>query len=364
MASTDAAPAVSAARALIDRPFDPVPALCDELGLPRAGVAAVVKLFAEGATVPFIARYRKEATGGLDELVIRTIEEKRLYLLELDERKKTVVGEIDKQGKLTEDLARRIASCVTKAELEDLYLPYKPKRRTRAIIARERGLEPLAERMWSQLLEGDPRGEAAAFVDLAKEVPDVEAALAGARDICAERVAEKAEVRKLVRETFHKEAVIRVEKEREHADKVTKFDSYATFEERIVNIPSHRFLAIRRGEGEGVLRAQIELEGDALLPVIERDVKLAPRSPWAEELSKAVADAYKRLIVPSVQSDLRIDLKLRADQGAVDVFAQNLRELLLAAPYGSNVVLGIDPGQRTGCKCVVVDATASCSTTR
>jgi uncharacterized protein len=350
-------PAASPARALIDRPFDPVPALADELGLPRAGVSAVVKLLAEGATVPFIARYRKEATSGLDEVQIRTIEERRLYLLELDERKKAVGAEIDKQGKLTEALAKRIAGSATKAELEDLYLPFKPKRRTRATIAKERGLEPLADRIWAQPAEGDPAAEAAAFVSAAKEVPTTDAALAGARDICAERVAEKAEVRKLARDAFAKEAWIRVSKEKEHEEKVTKFDMYARFEERLAAIPSHRFLAIRRGEAEGVLRAQLELDGDELIAPIEREAGKKAGSPWAGELGKAVADAYKRLVVPAVQSDLRIELKLKADQGAASVFAQNLRELLLAAPYGSKSVLGIDPGQRTGCKCAVADAT-------
>jgi protein Tex len=337
--------------------FDPVPALSEELQLPRSSVSAVVKLLAEGATVPFIARYRKEATGGLDEVQIRAIEERRAYLIELEERRQTVLSEIERQGKLTDELRAKILTCQTKAELEDLYLPYKPKRRTRAIIARERGLDPLAERMWSQPLEGDPEAEAAAFVSAAKEVPDAQAALAGARDICAERIAEDASVRKLVRETFQRDGKIRVIKEKEHEGKATKFDMYAAYEEPLATIPSHRYLAIRRGEGEGVLRGALELEGDTVIPAIVRAAKVQARSPWAAELTKAAGDAYKRLVVPSVQSDLRIDLKLAADRAAVDVFAQNLRELLLAAPFGTKTVLGIDPGQRTGCKCAVVDET-------
>lgn len=338
-------------------PFDPVPLLADELSLPRAGVAAVVSLLAEGATVPFIARYRKEASGGLDEVQIRAIEERRTYLVELDERRRTVLAEIGKQGKLTDALAKKILACASKADLEDLYLPFKPKRRTRAIIARERGLEPLADRMWSQPLDGSPDAEAAAFVSAAKEVPDVAAALAGARDICAERIAEDAEVRKLVRESYAQEGVIRVVKNEEHADKATKFDMYATFEEPVANIPSHRYLAIRRGEAEGVLRASIDLDAEQLMPRVKASAKLNPRSPWAGELEKAARDATKRLLLPTVQSDVRVDLKMQADRAAVDVFAQNLRELLLAAPFGTKVVLGIDPGQRTGCKCAVVDET-------
>jgi len=338
-------------------PFDPVPLLADELSLPRPSVSATVKLLAEGATVPFIARYRKEATGGLDEVQIRAIEERRTYVLELDERRRAVVSEIHKQGKLTDALFRKILGCTTKSDLEDLYLPYKPKRRTRAIIARERGLEPLAERIWAQPLEGNPEGEAGAFVSLEKEVPDTAAALSGARDICAERVAEDADVRKLAREAFQREGIIKVVKNEEHASKATKFDMYATFEEPVATIPSHRYLAIRRGETEGVLRAAIEVDGERLVPEIKAKVKANPKSPWAGELDKAVVDATRRLLLPTVQSDVRVDLKMAADRGAVEVFAQNLRELLLAAPFGTKMVLGIDPGQRTGCKCVVVDDT-------
>ncbi|APR79875.1 Transcription accessory protein [Minicystis rosea] len=337
--------------------FDPVPFLAEELNLPRSGVSAVVKLLAESATVPFIARYRKEATGGLDEVQIRTIEERRTYLIELDERRRTVVSEIFKQGKLTDALFKKIVNCPTKAELEDLYLPYKPKRRTRGIIAKERGLEPLADRMWAQPHDGSPDAEAQAFVSAAKEVPDVIAALAGARDICAERVAEDADVRKIVREAYTKDGVIKVAKNEEHANKATKFDMYASFEEPVANIPSHRYLAIRRGEAEGVLRASIDVDGERLLPPIRAKVKVDPKSPWASELEKAVGDATKRLLLPTVQSDVRVDLKMQADRAAVDVFASNLRELLLAAPFGTKVVLGIDPGQRTGCKCAVVDDT-------
>ncbi|WP_437747708.1 Tex family protein [Sorangium sp. So ce302] len=340
-----------------DSSFDPVPLLAEELSLPRQGVSAVAKLLAEGATVPFIARYRKEATGGLDEVQIRAIEERRAYLIELEERRATVLTEIQKQGKLTDALASKIRACGTKAELEDLYLPFKPKRRTRAIIAKERGLEPLADRMWSQPGDGSPEEEARAFVSAEKEVPDAAAALAGARDICAERIAEHADVRKLVREAYAKEGVIKVQKNEEHAAKQTKFDMYGSFEEPVANIPSHRYLAIRRGEAEGVLRAAIELAPEPLVPPIHAAVGLKPKSPWAGELTKAADDAVKRLLLPAVQSDVRVDLKMQADRAAVDVFAQNLRELLLAAPFGTKAVLGIDPGQRTGCKCAVVDET-------
>ncbi len=338
-------------------PFDPVPTLCQELSLPAASVAAVVRLLAEGGTVPFIARYRKEATGGLDEVQIRAIEERRAYVVELEERRASVIAEIDKQGKLTEVLSKKIQAAKTKAELEDLYLPYKPKRRTRATIAKERGLEPLADLIWTQGDRADVDGEAAKFIDLAKEVPNAAAALAGARDICAERIAESADVRKTVRESMMKKGVLRVEKTKEFQEQVTKFDTYASFEEKIEGIPSHRFLAIRRGEAENVLRASIVIDSTQLLVTMNGLAGKKPGSAWAAELEKAVEDAYKRLLATSVEVDVRVELKMAADRGAVGVFAQNLRELLLAAPYGTKTVLGIDPGQRTGCKCAVVDAT-------
>lgn len=338
-------------------PFDPVPLVAEELSLPQSSVAAVHQLLGSGATVPFIARYRKEQTGGLDEVQIRAVEERCAYLAELDERRKAIISEIASQGKLTEALAKKIHAAKTKSELEDLYLPYKPKRRTRATIAREKGLEPLADLIWAQALDGHPESLAEGFVDAEKEVPDVAAALSGARDICAERIAEHVEVRKLMREAYAEEASVRVSKQEEFADKSTKFDMYADFVEQVATIPSHRFLAIRRGEAEKVLRVAIELDAERVLPLIERTVSVNPASPWAKELVTAVRDAHKRLLVPSIEVDVRVDLKSRSDRVAVDVFAQNLRDLLLAAPLGSKSVLGIDPGQRTGCKCAVVDGT-------
>lgn len=339
-------------------PFDPTPAIAQELSLRVPQVASVVELLATGATVPFIARYRKEATGGLDEVQIRTIEERRAYLLELEERRQTVLGEIHKQGKLTPELDKKIRTCATKAELEDLYLPFKPKRRTRASIAQEKGLEPLADLIWAQPPDGDPRAESAKYVDAAKGVDNIEAALSGARDICAERAAENADARKYVREAISARGVIRVQKVKEHEAAVTKFDMYAQFEEPLAKIPSHRFLAIRRGEKEGILKVDIEL-AENLVPQVAHLIGLKASSPWSRELETAVADAYDRLIVPGARIDLRVELKLNSDRGAIQVFAQNLQELLLAAPFGSQRVLGVDPGQRTGCKCAVVAETGA-----
>jgi uncharacterized protein len=343
-----------------DGKFDPSERIAEELKIPLAGVRAVAALLAEGASVPFIARYRKEQTGGLDEVQIRDISEKRTYYVELVERRTSILAEIEKQGKLTPELRAKIEACWVKAELEDLYLPYKPKRRTRAMIARERGLEPLALRILEQPDAGDPAAEAAAFVDAAKEVADVKAALAGARDIVAENVAERAPVRALVRETFQKEGVITVgratDKEANKEER-TKFEQYYEHAEKIAQIPSHRFLAIRRGEGEGVLRASIDVDRDPLAGKLETLAGVRASSPFAEPLRVAVREALDRMLAPSIESDLRIEMKLAADRDAVGVFAENLRRLLLAAPLGRRAVLGIDPGQRTGCKCVVVDDT-------
>ncbi|MEY4575999.1 MAG: hypothetical protein RL701_702 [Pseudomonadota bacterium] len=337
--------------------YDPAADIAAELSLPIANVTAVLRLLAEGGTVPFIARYRKEATQGLDEVAIRKIEELRDYLVELEDRRRTVIAEIERQGKLTPELERQLLATRSKAELEDLYLPYKPKRRTRAQIARERGLEPLAELLLSQPRTGTPELAAKAFIAADKDVPDVATALAGARDICAERISELPQVRSQLRDTLLSQGVIRVGKTKAWKDKVTKFDSYADFQEPLRNMPSHRYLAIERGEQEEVLRFELEADTAPIARLIEQAVKVTPGSAFAGELRTAADDALQRLLLPSARSDTRANLKQRSDIEAIRIFAQNLRELLLAAPLGSKTVLGIDPGQRTGCKCALVDAT-------
>ncbi len=336
--------------------YDAVPALTAELSLPGSSIRAVVRLLAEGATVPFIARYRKEQTGGLDEVQIRSIEERFTYLTELEARRESVIAEIKSQGKLTPELAQKLASAATKADLEDLYLPYKPKRRTKATIAIERGLLPLAELMWAQSSDA-PEKAAASFVNAAREVPDAASALAGARDILAERLAEDAELRKYLREAYFSHGTIKVAKRSELADKPTKFDMYASYEEPVAKVPSHRFLAIRRGETEEVLYARVLLDYAPHLPYIKSRIPLRAGSPWQAELERVIAEAIERHLQTQVAAQVRVELKLRSDEDAISVFAQNLRELLLAAPFGSKTVLGIDPGQRTGCKCAVVDGT-------
>jgi len=341
----------------VSAPLDIPARVAADLGLPPAGVAAACALLADGATVPFIARYRKEATGGLDEVQIRAVEERQAYLGELEERRAVVLASIEEQGKLTDELRARVLAAASKAELEDLYLPYKPKRRTRATIAREKGLGPLAERILAQPERGDPRGEAAAFVDPDKGVADVDAALAGARDITAEAVSENADVRAMARRMFAETGQLVVQVTADKKATPSKFEQYYDFSEPVKSIPSHRFLAIRRGENEDFLRAHIEVDGEALVARIAAIAKLRPRSPFAGELEAAIRDGTRRLLAPSVENDLRAELKLASDRAAVDVFAGNLKNLLLAAPLGQKAVIGIDPGLRTGCKCAAVSPT-------
>lgn len=338
-------------------PSDFVSQLVKELNLPKMSISAVIQLLGEGNTIPFIARYRKEATNNLDEIQIRSIQERHLYLQEFEDRRQTIINSIQSQGKLTEELSKLITACATKTELEDLYLPYKPKRRTRAAIAREKGLEPLAQRILDQPGMGSPLQEAQAFVNPEKGVNDPEEALSGARDIAAEIIAENIVVRTIVREMFSAEGVV-VSKLIEGKDSVpTKFEQYYNFKEVVKKIPSHRYLAIRRGEREGILEFHIDIEAEPAIHQIYRAIKLQPNSPFSEQLEKATHDAYKRLILPSVETDVRVDLKVNSDRAAVDVFAENLRNLLLASPLGGKCVIGIDPGLRTGCKCAAVDET-------
>ena len=339
--------------------FDPASLIARELDLTPARVEAVVRLLDEGNTVPFIARYRKEATGSLDETRIREVEERRAYLSELDARRRTILETIEAQGKLDRRLRSLIEGCTTKTALEDLYLPFKPKRRTRASMARDRGLEPLARRILDQPAEGRPRSEARAFVDPEQGVADVDAALAGARDICAEQVAESAGIRAMVRERYSRRgklvSVVGKGKEAEGQ----KFRDYFDFSEPVGTIPSHRYLALQRGEAEGVLKLKIVVDDESLPGRVTRMAEVRRQSPFAGDLTAASEDALRRLIAPGVESDVRAGLKERSDLAAVEIFASNLRNLLLAAPLGGKPVVGIDPGLRTGCKCVFVSGTGA-----
>ena len=309
--------------------------ICTESGAGARQVAAVERLLAEGCTVPFIARYRKEAHGNLDEVQIGKIKERLEYYNELEDRKKTILKSIGDQGKLTEELEDQIAGCFVKTALEDIYQPFKPKRRTRAQIAKEKGYEPLADKIWN--------GES--FEGSAED-------LQFARDIIAERIADNSVVRGLVRNIFATKGVVKSEAASPLPAEPTKFEQYYDFAEPIATIPSHRYLAIRRGQKEGVLWVRLEVDKkavvDSIIETIDKD---------GEQIRLAAEDAYKRLLAPSCEIDVTVDKKLAADRAAVEVFADNLRNLLLASPLGEKSVLAIDPGIRTGCKVAMMDAT-------
>jgi uncharacterized protein len=327
------------------------------LNVPMRGLLAVIELLDEGGTVPFIARYRKEATGNLDEVQIRDIEEKLAYFRDLVSRCETILASIAEQGKLTDDLKARIEATLDKSELEDLYLPYRPKRRTKATIAREKGLEPLAQYLWAQQPAAQPLLEfATTFLNAELGVNSTEEALEGARHIVAEMISEDAELRKALRRLMFEEGVIACRKMIDAVDEQEKFKMYYEYREPVKTIPSHRMLAIRRGESEDVLCFLIELDPERVSSVLRLHVLRGP-GDWMPHLELAIEDAWKRLLNTSVQGEVRLELKQRSDAEAIHVFRDNLHHLLLAPPAGQMSVLGIDPGMRTGCKIAVVDET-------
>jgi uncharacterized protein len=327
------------------------------LQVPMKGLVASIELLDDGGTVPFIARYRKEATGNLDEVQIRSIEEKLAYFRELQDRKATVLASIDEQGKLTPEVKARIEAALEKSELEDLYLPYKPKRRTKATIAREKGLEPLALYLWEQRPRGTPLAAfAASFVNPGLGVNSVGDALEGARHIVAEMINEQAEIRKLLRQTVLGEGLVVSRKIEDAADTEQKFQMYYDYREPARTIPSHRMLAIRRGESEKILYFTIDLDSARVLALIRSQIH-KQAGDWTPQLDLAAEDAWKRLLHSSIEGEVRLELKQRADAEAIQVFRDNLQNLLLAPPAGPIAVLGIDPGIRTGCKIAVVDET-------
>ena len=331
--------------------------LAEESGLAPHQVASTVELLREGATVPFIARYRKEVTGELDEVQIRDLADLLDYHTELAERKETILASIAEQGKLTPELAAKIEACRQKTVLEDLYLPYKPKRRTKAIIARERGLEPLADLIALQELQtGTPEEAALPFVDPEKGVPDAASALEGAGHILAERLAEDAAARAFVRRVTGEEGIFTSRVAGDKKETVTKFEMYYDYQEPLKSVPSHRMLAMRRGEKEEVLYLAIVAPVEELVAGLGNFI-LTGESIFTPLLAAVVQDAYKRLIAPSIEVELRLEAKNRADETAIKIFSDNLRNLLLLPPAGSRRVLGIDPGLRTGSKLAAVDAT-------
>jgi uncharacterized protein len=328
--------------------------IAGELKVQPRQVLATAKLFAEGATVPFIARYRKEATGSLDEVAITSIRERLLSLAEFDQRRETILKSLEEQKVLTDALKSAIAKAETISALEDIYQPYRPKRRTRATIAKEQGLEPLADILFKQEATTDPLAEAKAFVNAEKGVADVNAALAGARDILAERISDDARARAQLRELYWREAIVKSKVFTDKEEAGAKFKDYFAWSEPLAKIPSHRMLAIRRGETEGFLGMRITPEEAPALNLLE-PMFVTGKGPAAEQVRLAVQDSYKRLLGPAIEVEVRIESKKRADVEAIRVFSENIRELLLASPLGRKTVLAIDPGFRTGCKVVCLD---------
>lgn len=336
--------------------------LSSELNLKPWQVSNTLDLLAEGGTIPFIARYRKERTGELDEVVLRTLKDRYDYLTELEERKQTVLASIREQGKLTADLERAITDCISKTALEDLYLPYKPKRRTRATIARERGLEPLAVSILEFNVDHSPAVDLTAlampFVNPALDVHTTADALKGASDILAEDLAERAELRQTVRSMLLREAEIVSKRHPDAPSGETKFDLYLDYRCPITSIPAHAMLALRRGESENVLSLTIECDEAAVLHYLRSKFIATTDATLLQWLSGVVKDAYDRLMRVSLITDVRLEKKKEADAVSIATFGSNLKELLLAPPAGMKPTLGIDPGFRTGCKFAVVDATA------
>lgn len=334
-------------------PEAPLGQIATDLGLTPSQVRATVELLDGGATVPFVSRYRKEATGGLDEVAVFAIRDRLEASRALEKRRSAVLQSLEEQGKLDDPLRRQVEGARTLAVLEDLYLPYRPRRRTRASQAREKGLEPLARLVLAQEMR-HPAGEAARFVSPDKGVASVEEALAGARDIVAEWVSEDAEARGEIRKLYRREARIRSKVARGKKESGAKFSDYFDWSEPLARAPSHRILALRRGAEEGILKLGVDMEESGPLRILERRF-VKGRGAAADQVREALEDGYRRLLGPSMVNEVLGDSKQRADQEAISVFAENLRELLLAAPLGQRRVMGLDPGLRTGCKLVCLD---------
>jgi uncharacterized protein len=327
--------------------------IASELNLTPSQVQAAADLLNEGATVPFIARYRKETTGSMDEVAITKVRDRMAQLQELDKRREAILNSLEERGQLSDELREKILAAETMVALEDIYLPYRPKRRTRATIARERGLEPLAHLLFAQE-ETDPTAAAAAFIDPGKGVESVEDALSGSRDIIAEWVNEDQTARTRMRDFYASRAVFRSRVIPDKAAEGVKYKDYFEWEEAAAKAPSHRILAMRRGEKEGFLLMRVLPPEDEAIDILDT-LFVKGEGPASEQVRTAVHDSYKRLLSPSMETEIRLATKKRADEEAIKVFAENLRQLLLAPPLGRKNVLAIDPGFRTGCKVVCLD---------
>jgi protein Tex len=327
--------------------------IAKEFTLPQKNVKALAELLSEGATIPFISRYRKEMTGSMDEVMIANVRDRLEQLHELDKRREAVISSIEKQGKLTTELMQAVVAATSLAELEDIYLPYKPKRKTRASAAREKGLEPLAQKIFDQE-KFNVEEFSQSFIDTEKGVATVEEALEGARDIIAEWVSENPVTRKNVRDLFWTEGTIESKVLKGKEADGQKYKDYFEWNEPVVKTPSHRLLALRRGEKEGILAPDIYPPEEIAIGNIERQY-IKSENAAADQIRLAIKDSYKRLLRPSLETEVRMETKMKADEEAIKVFATNLKELLLSAPLGQKNVLALDPGFRTGCKLVCLD---------
>ena len=326
-----------------------------ELQIKPSQIAATAKLLEEGGTVPFIARYRKEATGTLDEVAITAIRDRLDQLVELDSRRKAILDSLEERKLLTDPLRDSVNAAETMASLEDIYLPYRPKKRTRATIAKEAGLEPLATALYENQQSADPAALAPQYINKEKGIETADAALAGARDIIAEKISDHADTRAALRELFASKGILKSDVALGKEEEGAKYKDYFKWEEPIAHAPSHRILAVRRGAEEGILYFRIQPAEEEAVHIVEQ-LHVQGRSPAADQIKLAVKDAYKRLLSLSMETEIRMATKKRADEEAIRVFTSNLRELLLASPLGQKRVLAIDPGFRTGCKTVVLDA--------
>ena len=327
--------------------------IADQLTLDSKNVTATVRLLDEGATIPFISRYRKEMTGSLDEVQVMQVRDEIERLRLLEQRRESILRSVESQGKLTPELEKELQNAGTLSRLEDLYLPYKPRRRTRATMAREKGLAPLADLIFSQGAT-DPHTEASKYIDAEKELNTAEDALQGARDIIAELISEDAFARESVRDLYKRTGIVKSRVIKGKEDEGEKFSDYFEWEEKLAACPSHRMLAMRRGEKEDVLIIDLVVDTDAATSLLEKKF-ITSRGSCADQVKEAIGDGYKRLLQPSIEAEMRLQAKLRADEKAVEVFAENLRALLLTSPLGQKAILAIDPGFRTGCKVVALD---------
>ena len=328
--------------------------IAQELQIKQSQVESTIKLIDEGNTIPFIARYRKEATGGLSDEVLRNLGERLTYLRNLESRKEEVIKSIDSQGKLTQEIIKDLENCITLAEVEDIYRPYKQKKRTRATIAKEKGLESLADAIIKQDESIDINKYAEGYINKEKEVNSVEDAINGALDIIAENISDNPEYRKKIKKICYREGIINTKSAK---DEKSNYEMYYDFQEKVNRIPSHRILAINRGEKEEFLKVKIDKPEEKILELIQNDIIKNNKSQYAELLNNCIQDSFTRLIEPSIDREIRADLTEKAEEQAISVFGKNAKQLLLISPIKGKTVIGFDPAYRTGCKIAVIDET-------